>query len=67
MEQSTFWEANKFPDIPEITRPFGKPKFQYSTQKRPSSVPILSYTNQMLLAISLSPRPLTMFTYIASF
>ena len=42
MEQSPFWEANRFSANQEIPRILWSPKVQYRSHKSPPSVPVLS-------------------------
>jgi hypothetical protein len=45
MQQSPFWEANRFAASQEIPRILWNPKLHYSTHKRPPPVSIMSQLN----------------------
>jgi hypothetical protein len=48
MEQSHFWEANRFLASQEIPRTLWKPKVRYRVYKSPPPVPILSQVSPLL-------------------
>jgi hypothetical protein len=53
MEQSPFWEANRFSASQENPRVLWNPKVCYRFYKRPTSAPILSQINSVLVPLPL--------------